>query len=329
MRTWNFGTRHTAAVFLRLCLVTIIALSLAMGGMALNPEPVHATGINPAGPVSYNLPVCIPWQQQFTITPSCPSGTVFYWLVGGGIPAFVNLDQNTGLLTACPDQASAGTSASFQVWCTELKTFPFCFGFAIADVTLNFQPNTPPCVTAINPTFYPVAWEGMPFTMTMTATGGAGPLHWTATGLPSGLSVTDVTNGVISGIPGPGTCGIYTVTATVTDNGTCPVCCPAISRPFILIVDCWANYLSIFYYSSACEFQVAIGTGLTQGQTNVWIDGAHKAILAGGQSENFISVPCESHLVMVDQTVLVPYSNTRFSAVGSNTKMVTDVDSYA
>ena len=32
---------------------------------------------------------------------------------------------------------------------------------------------------------------------------------------------------------------------------------------------------------------------------------------------------------MVDQTVQVPYSDTRFSAVGSNTKMVTDVDNYA
>ena len=348
MRTWNFGKRRMAAVFFRLCLVTIIALSLAMGGMALNPQPAQAIfDIAPAN-ITINALECVPFvDTQLTVTCctcSNPPNNVFFWLVdtGTGIPAWVNIDQNTGVLSGCPPMPSAGAytfgvQVSEQCVCPPSCATSDCFinlacltiSPTIANVTINVAANIPPCVTAINPTFYPVAWEGMPFTMTLTATGGVGPLNWTATGLPSGLSVTDAANGVISGIPDLGTCGFYTVTATVTDNGTCPICCPAISRPFILIVDCWANYISIFYYSTACDFQVEIGTGLTQGQTNVWIDGAHKAILAGGQSGNFISVPCESHLVLVDQTVLVPYSNTRFSAIGSNTKMVTDIDNYA
>jgi ribosomal protein L40E len=179
----------------------------------------------------------------------------------------------------------------------------------------------------INPTFYPVAWENLPFAMTLSVTGGVGPFNWSAAGLPAGLSVTDAVNGIISGTPVAGTCGIYTVTATVTDTGTC--CCPPVSRPFILIVDCWANYPIIFYYTTSCDFNVEIGPGLTQGQTNVLVDGAHEATLVGGQSEVFTSQPCQSHLVMVDQTVQVPNSNTRFSVIGSNTKTVTDTDNYA
>ena len=120
----NFRKVRRAAGLVKLCLGIIVSLSLALGGIALTPGPVQATGITPAGPVTYNLPVCIPWQQQFTISPTCPPGTVFYWLVGS-TPAWVNLDTNTGLLTACPVASSAGTSSSFQVWCTEMAPFPF------------------------------------------------------------------------------------------------------------------------------------------------------------------------------------------------------------
>jgi hypothetical protein len=361
MRTWNFGKYHSAAVFFRLCLVTIVALSLAMGGMALNPKPAQAIfDIDPALWNSPPLQECVPFVGP-TFTATCctcsdPANNVFFWLVdtGAGIPTWVNLDPVTGVLSGCPP-LDASTDPlnpfTFGVVCTELCVCPnlahttcnlidctpagdnqppcVTVSPTIATVTLNVVANVPPCVTAINPTFYPVAWEGIPFFMTLTATGGVGPLNWSAIGLPAGLSVTDAANGIISGTPLLGTCGIYNVTATVTDTGTCPSCCPDISRPFILIVDCWANYTSIFYYSTACDFKVEVGSGLTQGQTNVWVDGSYKTTLAGGQSEDFISVPCESHLVMVDQTVLVPSSNTRFSVVGSNTKMVTDTDNYA
>ena len=348
MRTWNFGKCRRTAVFFRLCLVTIAALSLAMGGMALNPQPVRAAFdiAPPAGFIGWNSPnlqECVPFSFQFTTignTCSIPPENVFFWTLGT-VPGWANLDKNTGLLTGCPDQGSTG-AYTFQVYCTELCNhcpgcawcpFPFCVSFStFQNVTLNVTGGPPPCITAINATYYPVAWENLPFYMTLSATGGVGPLNWSAVGLPVGLSVTDTVNGIISGTPTPGTCGIYTVTATVADTGTCytPNCpCVPISRDFILIVDCWANYLPIFYYTTACDFNVEIGSGLTQGQTNVLVDGAHEATLIGGQSQSFTSVPCESHLVMVDQTVQVPNSNVKFTVIGSNTKTVTDVDNHA
>ena len=108
----NCKKGRRAAGFFKLCLGIAVSLSLVLGGIALTPGPVQATGITPAGPVTYNLPVCIPWQQQFTISPTCPPGITFYWLVGS-TPAWVNLDTSTGLLTACPDAASAGNQPFF------------------------------------------------------------------------------------------------------------------------------------------------------------------------------------------------------------------------
>jgi hypothetical protein len=201
-----------------------------------------------------------------------------------------------------------------------------------AQVIINIVAAAAVCTLAIDPTFYPVAWENMPFSTTLIATGGVGPFSWSATGLPAGLTVDPLT-GIISGTPAPGTCGPYTVTVTVTDLGTCPTtpgCCPDVIRPFTLIVDCYANYPIITYFTyTACDFNVAIGPGLTAGQTQVLIDGTQEAILGANQSETFTSYPCESHLVMVNQTIAGPDPNTSFEVIGSNIKMVNDIDNYA
>jgi hypothetical protein len=353
MRKWNFGKSEKISAFFRLCLVIVIAFSLAAGGMSLSPRPAQAVlGIAP--PVdSFLVGECQPFTYAGLSTTgfTCANQNVFFWLMdsGTGIPPWLTIDQNTGVISGCPPAGSAGLY-TFDVTVTELCfCMPSCtladcppwgagwfcadFTFPTSHISITvFPAGILPCVTAIDATYYPIAWEGMPFTMTLAATGGVGTLNWTATGLPVGLSVTDATNGIISGTPGPGTCGEYVVTVTVDDLGTCPdpTCpCVPISRDFLLIVDCWANYVPIFYYTTACNFNVQIGPGLTQGQTNVIIDGTHEATLVGGQQQNFTSVPCESHMVMVDQTVQVPGTNTRFSVIGSNTKMVSDVDNLA
>jgi hypothetical protein len=327
MRTSNFGKWRRAAGLFRLCLVLIVALTLSLGGMALHTQPVRAIGITATPAATINVSECQPFTIQFTATGTActPPPNPFFWY-WPALPGYASLDGNTGLLTGCPKVGDP--SATFFVGVSEFSP-PFCGPFTNAIlVTINVTPGAPVCNMVINPTFYPVAWENLPFSMPLSVSGGVGPFNWSAAGLPAGLSVTDPVNGIISGTPAPGTCGIYTVTATVADTGTC--CCPPVSRPFILIVDCWANYPPIFYpgYNS-CDFKVEIGTGLTQGQTKVLIDGAQKATLAGGQSQTFTSVPCQSHLVVVDQTIQGADPNTRFSVIGSNVKTVTDVDNYA
>src|SRR5579885_997489 len=58
---------------------------------------------------------------------------------------------------------------------------------------------------------------GQAYTMTMAATGGIPPYTWSATGLPSGLSI-NASTGVISGTPSSASSG--NVTIKVTDSTT-------------------------------------------------------------------------------------------------------------
>jgi hypothetical protein len=315
MRIQNLMKHRGTAVFLLLFLVAVIALpmSLSCGPIELGANPGFTTDVEE----------CHPFSIQFTASnTTCPSPVIFYWIIGD-LPPYATLDENTGLLTGCPQVGDP--SADFLIGVSEFSP-PACGPYLdINPVTINVIPSASACDIIIDPVFYPAAWEEFPFAMDLNVTGGVGPFTWSAAGLPAGLTVTDPENGLIEGIPEPGTCGIYTVTATVSDNGTC--CCADVNRDFILIVDCWANYPGTFYSSSGCNFNVAIGPGLTQGQTNVLVDGAHEASIFGGQSQTFTSIPCESHLVMVDQTVLV--GNSRYAVIGSNIKSVTDVDNYA
>ena len=317
MKTRNFKICHKTIVFFILFLVAVIipSMSLSCGPIELGAD----TGF------TINVEECQPFSMQFSASSTtCPSPVLFYWVIGD-LPPYATLNEDTGLLTGCPQVGDP--SASFIIGVSEFSP-PVCGPYWDVDLaTINVIPTAPVCDIVIDPVFYPVAWEGYAFAMDLNATGGVGPFIWDAAGLPVGLTVSDPVNGIIDGIPALGTCGIYTVTATVTDNGTC--CCPPVNRDFILIVDCWANYPPTPYGTTPCDFTVAIGSGLAQGQTNVQVDGAHEATLVGGQSQVFTSAPCESHLVMVDQTVVVPGSNTRFSVVGPNMKSVTDTDNYA
>lgn len=68
-----------------------------------------------------------------------------------------------------------------------------------------------------NSTPLPNANEGDAYSETMTATGMSGTLTWSATGLPSGLSINSAT-GEISGTPDAGTEGAYSILVTVSNT---------------------------------------------------------------------------------------------------------------
>ncbi len=312
----NIMKCRRTAVLLMLFLVAVIALpmSLSCGPIELGATPGFTIDIEE----------CHPFNIQFTSSnTTCPSPVIFYWLVGT-LPPYAYFDNVTGTLTGCPQVGDP--SAAFIVGVSEFSP-PACGPFLDWNlVTINILPTASTCDMVIDPVWYPIAWEDIPYAMLLSVTGGVGPFTWSTAGLPPGLTLSDPINGIIDGIPAPGTCGIYTVTATVTDTGTC--CCPAVNRDFVLYVDCWANYPPIPYGSTPCDFTVDIGSGLAQGQTNVVVDGSHEATLLGGQSQVFTSVPCESHLVMVDQTIQTA-DDARFSVIGSNFKQVSNVDNYA
>ncbi|RKY12649.1 MAG: hypothetical protein DRP82_06490, partial [Planctomycetota bacterium] len=74
---------------------------------------------------------------------------------------------------------------------------------------------------AITTTSLPNATEGVSYSATIEATGGTTPYTWTVSGLPSGLSWSQVGDTVeISGTPDSGTAGTYSIDVTVTDSSS-------------------------------------------------------------------------------------------------------------
>ena len=350
MRTPNLRKGRRAAGFFRLCLGIIASLTLAMGGLTLlNTQPVQAV-FDIVGPFIFpvdNVTECQPFSIDHGFSfggeacPNPPLGDyVFYW---GDLatPLWAHVDPNTGVISGCVDNGTAPGPYPFNVWASQHYATPAVSGCLPPGqavwpsinsyaVSLNVAPQAP-CIS-INPAIYPSAWENVPYAIALSVTGGTGVYIWTAAGLPVGLNL-DPGTGVVSGVPAPGTCGLWTVTVTCADNATCggPGCCAAVTAPLYLPVDCWANYYGMVttYTTTGCDFTVNIGPGLAYGTTNVVVDGALEATLAGNGAETFASVPCESHLVVVDQTVQGPDPKTRYSCVGSNQKWVSDVDSIA
>ncbi|RKY13798.1 MAG: hypothetical protein DRP82_04940, partial [Planctomycetota bacterium] len=69
-----------------------------------------------------------------------------------------------------------------------------------------------PASLRITTTALPDATEGVAYSYTLQATGGTTPYTWTVSGLPSGLTWTQVGDAVeISGTPDVGTAGTYSV----------------------------------------------------------------------------------------------------------------------
>jgi hypothetical protein len=357
MRTRNFVKGRRFTVLFRLCLAIIVLLTLAVGGMTLNTQPVQAQ-LTIDGPCNtiLEVPACVPFIYRFYWkgTSLDPAGIHHFWehdtlplLTGTKSWLIVKAEDDAPYLEICgcfDKEYYIGYTFQFEIWVTELWPGPDPEeDKAVSEkclVTIHVNPPPADCPETINPTLIPSAWQNLPWSMTLSTTpGGLGPLQWGATGLPSGVTL-DPDTGVISGTPA--TCGPHTVKVTVFDLGM-PCCCEPIEREFILFVDCWANYACnacASYYacttcspcttcSTPCDCVVEIGTGLEYGQTKVFVDSEYYATLAGGQSKIIASQPCQGRIVSVDQTVPGPDDKTRYVVIGSNYKPCTDIDNRA
>jgi hypothetical protein len=153
-------------------------------------------------------------QRQSTLTPAQVSkpyslqltasgggGSLTWSVSSGALPAGLNLNSSTGLLSGTATQPG---DAHFQIRVTdgtrtaaETYTLPVVQPLALAK----------PTAAALE--------VGQPFTLQLTATGGRAPYTWSAEGLPSGLKL-DAAKGVISGTPE--TPGAAAVKVTVIDS---------------------------------------------------------------------------------------------------------------
>jgi hypothetical protein len=140
------------------------------------------------------------YQQRFLAT----GGRLPYtWAIASGSIAGVLLDSATGILSGTP--SAPGTfSLSVSVRDGAGITVSRTFTVAIAPGALRLSP--------IQETLRSTAGE--PFTLSLSASGGAPPYAWEVNGLPEGLEI-DVTGQIIGAARVPGS---YLFTVRVTDS---------------------------------------------------------------------------------------------------------------
>ena len=142
------------------------------------------------------------------LTAAGVSGGSWSWAIrSGGLPTGLSL-SGSGAIAGTPAPSAAGTQSTFTVEATNSQC---ASGPALKSFTLSV--DVPPMTIATQS--LGSATYGDAYSETLTATGGQpSDYQWSATGLPSGLSVSPT--GVISGAPT--TYGNYTVGITVSDS---------------------------------------------------------------------------------------------------------------
>ena len=161
------------------------------------PPPTITTASLPNGQAgtAYNL----------TVTAS--GGTLPLHWSATGLPANLTINATTGQITGTP--AAAGTS-SVTLTVTDSAS-PVQTG--TKTLSLVIVPPPPTITTAALPN----GQAGTAYNLTVTASGGTVPLHWSATGLPANLAI-DANTGQITGTPAAA--GTSSVTLTVTDSAS-------------------------------------------------------------------------------------------------------------
>jgi len=205
------------------------------GGLSLNP----ATGLisgepTPAGTANFTIEVTdsnqatatkafaltINSQLEIITTSPLPSGMVganysqtvkaiggstpYTWAVSqGSLPGGLSLNASTGLISGTPTTAGA---PKFGIQVTDSNHDTVAKAFAVTIYA-------PLLITTTSP--LPAGTVTVPYSQTFAASGGAGGYTWSATGLPSWLTLT--TAGALTGTP-PVTAVDLAFTVKVTDS---------------------------------------------------------------------------------------------------------------
>lgn len=159
--------------------------------------------------------VGIDYAQPLTTTGGTPGYT--YAVTAGALPAGMSLSSG-GTLSGRP---TAGGTFNFTVVSTDSSggTGPFS---GVRGYTLTIAAPT----LAVAPATLPAPSIGVPYSQTLSTSGGTGPYSYaiTAGALPVGMSMSS--GGVLSGTPTAGGTFNFTVTTTDSSGGTGPFSMP-------------------------------------------------------------------------------------------------------
>jgi len=147
-------------------------------------------------------PVGVPYSQTLT---AAGGALPYTWsLTAGALPAGLTLNPGTGVISGTP---TAGGSSTFIVQVQNSTG-----ATAFAQLTITIQAGL-----VITTASLPGGTVGVPYSQTLTATGGALPYTWSiiAGALPAGLTLNPAT-GVISGTPT--TAGVFGFNPQVRDT---------------------------------------------------------------------------------------------------------------
>jgi uncharacterized protein (TIGR03437 family) len=165
-----------------------------------------------SGVLSVAAPSTLP---SATLNSPYPSTTVTaggglapYTWTATGLPTGLTINLTSGTISGTPTSGS-GSPYSVVVTVTDSTG-------AHATMSYTLVVNSPLTISA--PASLLAGTAGTAYTaVTVTATGGSGVYTWSATGMPSGMTIA-ATTGIISGILAANTAGSYTVVVTVTDT---------------------------------------------------------------------------------------------------------------
>lgn len=158
-----------------------------------------------------------------TLTQTGLTGTGISWTIStGALPTGLNLDTNTGVISG-----TANTVGTFNF------TAQVAQGSCSKTQNYTIVVNCPSTITFSPTTNLPSGLINTPYNATISQTGLAGTVTWSATGLPSPL-VIDANTGVISGTPTA--ISNSTVIVTVTGTGGANTCSSTIT--YNLVIAC-------------------------------------------------------------------------------------------
>lgn len=142
----------------------------------------------------------VPYGASMAATGGVPPYT---WTLASGVfPAGISMNA-AGNITGTPTAAGT-TSPNIRVTDSALTTTTKLFSFVVSCPAFSVTSGSP----------LPNATQGQPYSFQFTSAGGIGPISWTGTSIPAGLSLSLA--GVLSGTP-TGT-GTSTPNITATDS---------------------------------------------------------------------------------------------------------------
>jgi hypothetical protein len=217
---WTFGNTNTIGLTIDPNTGTISGTPSAAGQIALVVVLKDSVGISVQR--TYTLFVATPLRILNTSLANGSVGTPYSQTLmpGGGQPPYTwSIPPNTlplppGLQLSLTGIIS-GTPTTNGTYPITVQLSDFGNRTATASFTITIGP--PPAPLTITTTSLPDGAVGVPYSQTLTATGGTPPLKWTiASGTPPAGLTLDATSGVISGTPT--NVSTLTFTVQVTDS---------------------------------------------------------------------------------------------------------------